>query len=505
MNNTMAKISAIASVVLILGTALLLWVTSHPGAGDTMVKAEFEDAFPILAGMNVRVNGAVAGSVREVEVTDRGTAMVTVSLNEGTAPPRSDAAASIRQQDVTGDSYLSLSTGEDPDELGDEVIPVERTLVTPRFDDLLNAFAEPEREALRLILVEAGKALERRGSDVNAAALQLRPALVAIDEALAEVGSQNRALGQLVADAEQVTGQTAGRSAELAEMINSLSVVLSTTADHGDSLDAALADLPETAVQAQETLSRLRRTSVAATPLAQAVGRGAPGLANALRLAPRFLGDSRASLKTLSPTVVKTSDLLRDARPTLVASPKRSLTAPFDLAEGVGDLLRVLLANEPVLQTLFGADGYGVPPANAGDVGLAAVAVEGGDQAGYPGNDPNRRFLRALAIPSCELFGLPIAPGCLNDAILNLRAADRRAARRGTQNPGAPGTPGAPAPQVPGLDPMPGEGDDPAKPLVPGAPQVPGLPALPLPGQGAQPPAPAPQDIGGLLDFLLGS
>ncbi len=59
------------------------------------------------------MSGAIAGSVREVELTDDGTALVTLSLNEGTEPPRSDAAASIRQQDVTGDSYVSLSTGED--------------------------------------------------------------------------------------------------------------------------------------------------------------------------------------------------------------------------------------------------------------------------------------------------------------------------------------------------------------------------------------------------------
>ncbi len=72
----------------------------------------------------------------------------------------------------------------------------------------------------------------------------------------------------------------------------------------------------------------------------------------------------------------------------------------------------MLLGNEPVLETLFGADAYGEPgPAHADDVGLGAVAVEGGDQSGYPGNDPERRFLRAVAIPSCELFGLPIAPG----------------------------------------------------------------------------------------------
>ena len=71
-NTAMAKLSAATSVVLIAADRPDAWVTSHPGPGVTTVNAEFEDAFPILAGMNVRVSGAIAGSVREVELTDEG-------------------------------------------------------------------------------------------------------------------------------------------------------------------------------------------------------------------------------------------------------------------------------------------------------------------------------------------------------------------------------------------------------------------------------------------------
>ena len=89
--------------------------------------------------MHVRVFGAVAGSVRDVELTDHGSALVTMQLNEGTEPPARDATAAIRQQDITGDSYVSLTPGDDDEPLGDAVIPTSRTLVAPRFDDLLNS------------------------------------------------------------------------------------------------------------------------------------------------------------------------------------------------------------------------------------------------------------------------------------------------------------------------------------------------------------------------------
>ncbi|MFN2611805.1 MAG: MlaD family protein [Solirubrobacterales bacterium] len=484
MNDTMAKLSAITSAVLIAATVVILYVTSHPGAGTTTVKAEFEDAFPILAGMNLRESGAVAGSVRTVELTDHGTAMVTLSLNEGTEPPRSDASVAIRQQDVTGDSYVSLEPGHAPAPLGDATIPVSRTIVAPRFDDLLNSLGDKERVALRLLLVETGKALEARGDDVNQAVLELRPGLQATREALSEIASQNGSLRTLVGDAERVTGQAAPHSAQLAGLVDSLSVTLGETAAHSQALDRGLAAAPQTATQAQHTLARLRRTAVAAAPLARALGEGAPDLAQSLRRLGPFLGDTRIALRHLQPTLTQTTGVLRQARPTLQAAPKHVVTAPFELAGSVDDLLRALLGNEDVLKTLFGADAYGNPPGNRDDVGLGSIAVEGGNQSGYPGNDPARNFLRAVVIPSCEAFGLKIAPGCLLEAISTGSAT--RGHRAGDGEAAAPGS--AQAPSASDANGSPAQlGPSPASPLVP-------------------PPGPAtrPGNPLRLLDLLLG-
>jgi phospholipid/cholesterol/gamma-HCH transport system substrate-binding protein len=456
-NPVLARLVAVASAVLLAGSLLALYVTSRPGAGETAVRAEFRDVFPLLPGMHVRISGAVAGSVETVELTDRGTALVTMSLHEGTEPPAADATASIRQQDITGDSYVSLSPGGDSQPLGEDVIPLRDTVVAPRFDDLLNSFDPEVREGLQLIFVELGMALERRGADLNDAVLRLRPGLAAADRALAEVNSQNDSLRRLVADASRVADGAAGRSRELGELVDSLATTLTASASAAPGLDAALAQAPESAREARRVLTRLDQTAVAAQPLAETLAASAPDLAEAsTRLGP-FFADARAAFASARPTLGLVERLMRAAEPTLEAAPKRVLTAPLDLAAGIGGLLDTLMGDPTLIKALFGADGYGVGPSRLDDVGLGAVGVELGTQPFYGDYDPERRFLRAKPVLNCEVFGLEISPGCLQEFLAGdpEEGKDARVRRSGAvaeqARDGEPATPaqGPPSPATP--------------------------------------------------------
>jgi ABC-type transporter Mla subunit MlaD len=109
----MARLSAVTYAVLLVVAVGVLYVTSRPDlAGRTEVKAEFQDVYPLLTGMDVREWGAPAGTVSSIDLTDHGTVMVTMALNAGTTPPTANATASIREQDITGDSYVDLSPGQ---------------------------------------------------------------------------------------------------------------------------------------------------------------------------------------------------------------------------------------------------------------------------------------------------------------------------------------------------------------------------------------------------------
>ncbi len=107
-----ARLSAIVLALLVAGS-VGGYLVLHLGVLDRgpEYRAEFANAWPLVAGMDVRVSGAVAGSVRRVALTNRGTAEVTFQLRPGVPRPRADASVAIRQNDLLGDTDLSLSLG----------------------------------------------------------------------------------------------------------------------------------------------------------------------------------------------------------------------------------------------------------------------------------------------------------------------------------------------------------------------------------------------------------
>jgi len=440
----LAKMSAFAVVALaIIGTALLFGLGKVQERGGTEVHAAFEDAYPLLEGMNVRLYGAVGGRVGEIELGEDGNAHVTMQLFDGTEPPRADAVVSIRQEDITGDSYVSLVPGDDEALLGDEEIPVSRTSVAPRFDDLLNSFNEPVRQGLELLLVELGITLESRGQDLNSAVLQLRPAFEVANDALGEVESQNEALKSLIVSAERITRQAADRSDRLTKLVDGLAATVQTTASHAAGLDAGIQGAPPTLRAAAGTLGRLTRLADGALPLANTLEQATPDLVETAALLGPFLEDAEAIIADVDPTLALVAESLDASLPALEANPKRALTAPFDLAAAIGGLLDSLLGDPTLLKSLFSAETYGgvEPGDNSDDIGLGAVAVETGNQPGYPsGYDRERHLIRSVAIPSCEVFGVPIRPGCLLTVLDGLLREPARG--DDVRSPGAQGGPG---------------------------------------------------------------
>lgn len=428
----------VAALICALGLLYVLssgkvLVSQRGALGGSLVKAEFDNAWPLVPGMTVRISGAVAGTVESVDLTDEGTADVGLRLTRDVAAPRADANAAIRQHDILGDTYVALELGDDPEEL-DGPIPPSRTLAMPRLDELFSTFREPERAAAQTLMTELSLAVEGRGSDLNRATLQLRPGMQALDELLAELDGQEVDLRAVVTDAQRLTGQLAGSTAEIEASTDALDALLASAAAQAPELDATLARAPEGMAAARRTLAQVGELADRAQPLARTVAEAAPELRAAAPLLGPFAKDARASVEALAPVFTQ---LRRTLKAGEKITPKLKDLDPVDVLLPAAGLLEVL---SPVFgdgaKALFGASTYGGDP--KGQTGLGAVAVERGDQPTTPNVDPRRMWLRTGIVLSCETFGVPIRPGCLArllgqgvDALIpvNLRAGQPKSER----------------------------------------------------------------------------
>ncbi len=534
MPDQLARATAAIVAGLLVAVIGILVVTSRPPAGANEVVAEFDDAFPLIEGMYVRVDGAIAGSVGPIEVNDQGNAEVTLLLDESIEPPMGDARATIRQQDTTGDSYVAFEPNPEGSDrpLGPEGLRCEvtaagetcpQTMVAPRLDDLLNAFGEPERAGVKLILNELATALEQRGESLHDAAFELRPALATANAALAEVNEQNTALKSLITSAENVTGQAADRNTELDRLIMGLEATVVTTAQHGTALNASLERLPATAASARTTLAALRRAAVEGRPLAEEVASGAPELATAIERLPAFLDDADATIDASTPTLELARRLLKAALPSLIVGKDRVITGVFDFTAAASDLINSVLGgtgdpdNDGAFPSLFDDDSYGVPgEGTLSRRGFGAVAVQPGDLPPYPAEHANRNFLRVSAILNCGIFGVPVEPGCLADVIAGgglpfpfrtgaraQRSGDREPSRTGrpagsSDRPGAAASPKPPGLKLPKIE-------DLLSPLLGGSGKGNGKAGEGKQGGGKGKKPPSEAALADLLDFLLGT
>ena len=201
-------------VVTSLATTVLVVTIGNLGFGSSReYKAEFTDATGVNKGDDIRVAGVRVGTVGDVEIIDRTRALITFSVDEGTAVNGGTNAA-IRYRNLVGQRYISLTQ-----EVGDtarlpagSTIPVSRTKPALDLTVLFNGF-KPLFQALS-------------PEDVN----QLSYELIQVFQ------GEGGTLEGLLAHTASVTSTLADRDEVIGELIDNLSLVLDHVADRDKQL-----------------------------------------------------------------------------------------------------------------------------------------------------------------------------------------------------------------------------------------------------------------------------
>lgn len=455
----------VLSVIVLFALAALavlgIYKALFPSPGGYEVTAEFRDAGGITKNSEVKIGGIAGGTVEEIELTGRDTALLTFRLDDGAGPIGAGAVARSRPVNLLGEKFIDLDPGdlERPQPSGAR-IPVARTSRPVELDDVLNTLQPDVRARMRVLINEAGISMEGRGADFNQMLDNLPPALDETRSFVADFSRDNGRLKSLIDRSDRVIRSFARERGDLQDLVSEAADTLAITADKRREVAATLTQAPGSLRQLRTSLTTLGGTATKLEPAARELRAAAPQLTQALTALPAFAKDAAPALGRAEEVAPSLTRLGVQARPTVQR-----------LRPTMADLTTFSEKATPLVKTLDDDSG----------MGLILGVMNGWASATGRQDGLSKVFVTRLVVDDDGLTNII-------DRYTEGYTKPTAKKRDAKPAPAAPRSPSAQAPEK--------------KRLVPELPKVklPKLPALPLPGQVKK----KVDDVAGTVDSTVG-
>ena len=248
-------------VVTTVATSLLVVTIGNVSfAGSKEYHAEFVDATGVVKGDDVRIAGVKVGVVKDVEISDRTRALVTFTVDEGTAMTGATNAA-IRYRNLVGQRYISLTQ-----EIGDAqqldegaTIPVTQTSPALDLTVLFNGF-KPLFQALspadlNKLSYEVIQVFQGEGGTLEG----LLAHTASVTQTLA---ARDQVIGDLIDNLNEVLVTIGDRDEQLTELITSFRTFIGGLKDDRQAILGSLDQISALSVETADLVSGIRKPFV---------------------------------------------------------------------------------------------------------------------------------------------------------------------------------------------------------------------------------------------------
>jgi phospholipid/cholesterol/gamma-HCH transport system substrate-binding protein len=233
-----------------------------------------------------------------------------------------DARLTIRPVSLLGERYLDLDRGspDTPVLAPGEALPSSQTEQPPDLDQILNALDDPTAGALGATVSTLGEGMQGNGANADAAIVALAPALGDTEELVSVLEGQTELLTRLIENAEPVAGALATEDGQrLDQLVTSADMLLATTADRQEALEATLIEMPSTLAAARAALEDLAGVTRSTTPSLRAMRPVTDDLSEISAELQRFADSADPALASADPVLERAAELLAAARPVTAA------------------------------------------------------------------------------------------------------------------------------------------------------------------------------------------
>ena len=333
-----------ALVVIAAVVAAVILIASSGSSSGYRFAAIFDDAKGMVSGQQVKIAGAVVGTVQSVTLASGPKARIVMSIDRRFAPLPAGTRCTILPEGLISEYFVQCVPGASRGALplgpgGIPTVPLADTTVPFSLQDVLNVFSAPTDQRLGVLISELGIGTAGRGADINALLRRADPTLVTVDRALSIVNAQRAAVAQAVGQTDAVLGQLAARSAAVREFVDTTAAVTRTTARHSTAFGEAVNRLPALLGAARPGLAALDRAVANTTPLLGQLQRAAPGLTELTSTLPPFAHAGTPALHALASATRAGIPAVTAATP-VVDKLQTALTPMRTLAPQLAQLLR---------------------------------------------------------------------------------------------------------------------------------------------------------------------
>jgi virulence factor Mce-like protein len=331
---------------MIVAAAVVVLAISSSGGSSYRVAALFDTAKGLVGGQQVRIAGAVVGSVQTVDLAPGPKARVVMNVEQRFAPFRQDATCTILPEGLISENYVQCNPGRAAASLAGApgqlpTIPLARTTVPLSLQDVVNVLSLPTDQRLGVLVSELGIGLSGRGQDLNQLLRRANPALTQSRQVLSILDSQRTQIAAAVGQTDQVLGSLAAQGGQVRGFIDRAATVAQATAQHRVPLAADVQRLPAMLAAVRPGLRSLDRAATNATPLLVSLRASAPGLQQLTTTLPAFAQAGTPAVRTLAAAAATGRPAVLGALP--VVSRLRAVSDP--LATLAGGLSRLLVSS----------------------------------------------------------------------------------------------------------------------------------------------------------------
>ena len=309
-------------LALVLLAIIVVAILLFRGDGGYRVTAEFVNAGQLVKGNEVKAGGVTVGTVKEIDLSDGGRALVTVGIDDSDYEPlRRGTRLVIKQASLSGiaNRYIDLHVGPDSaDEIEDGGrVGVDSTDAAVEVDQIFNMFDEETRTGLQDFFKGQAAMLRGRGKELRRGVHYLNPALSTGARLFQELSRDEELLEQFLVDSATLVNTLASRRTELTGVVRNLNTTFGALGRQGSALAESVERFPPFMRRANTTFVNLRATLDDVDPFVDASKPAVRRLGPFLDEARRFVRDGEPTIRDLSRTIRRpgrTNDLIELVR-----------------------------------------------------------------------------------------------------------------------------------------------------------------------------------------------